>query len=125
MKAKQKSESYAKSKSIKDTQNPMLSELNKIQPHTIFGVSSIEPSSAKMREIQQWQGVVEEPSMSESEAPEKQSSDDSYLSQTKEEKLAANLASSEDEYDAPFNKKEFKPSKTMQILEDIIHTREE
>jgi hypothetical protein len=33
------------------------------------------------------------------------------------------LASSDDEYDVPFNRKEFKASNTMQTFEEIIERR--
>jgi len=34
-----------------------------------------------------------------------------------------NLADSDDENEAAFNKKEYKPSNTMNMLEDLVHTR--
>lgn len=34
-----------------------------------------------------------------------------------------NLADSDDDNDAAFNKKDFKSSKTMNMLEDLVHTR--
>jgi len=79
MKAKELSEIMTKP-IRKTSQNPMLSELSKPQAHTIFQVNNIEPSSAKLRDIQQWKEVVEEPSISESDEMEKESSESSYLS---------------------------------------------
>lgn len=34
-----------------------------------------------------------------------------------------NLADSDDENEAAFNKKEYKPSNTINMLEDLVHTR--
>ena len=66
---------------------------------------------------------MEEPSISESEEAEHESSESSYLSQTKEEKLAANLADSDDENEMPFNRKDYKPTHTMTMIEDLVQTR--
>ena len=114
--------------------SPLISELNypmagkPKEINSIFNVNRMVTDD--LERVAKWKDVVEEPSISgDSEEEDESDDEDSDMSKTDQQKLAANLLSSDDETQQQRpkpnqNKKVFRAQQTIEVLENLLKDRE-